>query len=194
MPDHQAGAQANRAVTPLNHKTIIIINGRGGSGKDTLCEIAAEHFRTKNISAITPIKEMAKRCGWNGEKDSKSRKFLADLKQAFIAYNDLPGRYLEEECRKFAQGDDDLLFVHIREGDQIDAFKRRAGMKCVTLLVRSPRTAAACYGNDADDLVDSYHYDYCYENAKPLDQLAPDFLSFLRELLIREGALPESAQ
>ena len=40
-------------------KTIIVINGAGGVGKDTLCNIAARHFAVWNISSITPIKELA---------------------------------------------------------------------------------------------------------------------------------------
>ena len=56
------------------------------------------------------------RYGWRGEKDSRSRRFLADLKRVFSEYNDLPCRYLEEEYRKFLESDAQLLFVHIRVG------------------------------------------------------------------------------
>jgi adenylate kinase len=61
------------------NKAVIIINGAGGVGKDTICDLAAKHFKVKNISSITPIKELAARCGWGGEKDDKARKFLSDL-------------------------------------------------------------------------------------------------------------------
>ena len=36
-------------------KLAFVINGSGGAGKDTLCELAAKHFKIKNISSITPI-------------------------------------------------------------------------------------------------------------------------------------------
>ena len=42
------------------NKTVLVINGAGGVGKDTLCAMAAEKFRVENISSITPIKEIAK--------------------------------------------------------------------------------------------------------------------------------------
>ena len=40
-------------------KAVIIINGNGGVGKDTLCEFAGAAYRTQNISSVTPIKEIA---------------------------------------------------------------------------------------------------------------------------------------
>ena len=49
-------------------KTVIVINGAGGVGKDTLCDAVALHLPTCNISSITPIKEIARTFGWNGEK------------------------------------------------------------------------------------------------------------------------------
>ena len=76
------------------NKIVIIINGRGGVGKDTLCDFAAKHYKVENISSITPIKDLAKLCGWGGEKNEKSRKFLSDLKQLLIDYNEYPTQYL----------------------------------------------------------------------------------------------------
>jgi hypothetical protein len=48
-------------------KTVIVINGSGGVGKDTLCDIAATHYSVWNISSIDPIKELAAITGWNGD-------------------------------------------------------------------------------------------------------------------------------
>lgn len=175
----------------LNNKIVIIINGKGGVGKDTVCEIAAQYYRTKIISAITPIKEIAYNCGWNGGKDKKSRKFLSDLKRAFIEYNDLPNRYLENEYQKFVQSDRDILFVHIRENDQIDDFRRRVSIKCVTMLVRFPRPDANAeeYGNYSDDNVEDYKYDYYFINETQKKELEPAFLKFLTALLVKEGVI-----
>ncbi|MBO5879339.1 MAG: hypothetical protein J6Q68_02150, partial [Clostridia bacterium] len=65
-------------------KLVMVINGAGGVGKDTLCDFASAHFSVMNISSITPIKEIAAMCGWNGEKSDKARKFLSDLKALSI--------------------------------------------------------------------------------------------------------------
>ena len=55
-------------------KLAIVINGAGGVGKDTLCNLAAKHLKVRNISTITPIKEIAAMAGWDGSKDDRSRK------------------------------------------------------------------------------------------------------------------------
>lgn len=169
-------------------KIVVIINGKGGAGKDTLCEAAAKHYRVKNVSSIDPIKAIAAQHGWNGEKDDKARKFLSDLKRAFTEYNDLPNHWLEEQASEFAAGDDEVLFVHIREGSQIDDFKRRVKGRYITLLIRSSRTETT-YGNASDDEVENYPYDYVYQNDKPLSEAEEDFLTFLREVFSREGLI-----
>ena len=101
-------------------KLVIIINGVGGVGKDTLCDFAAKYYKIRKISAITPIKEIAQHYGWNGEKDERSRKFLSDVKRAFIEYNDLPTQYLLKQYEKFKKSEDEILFVHIREKEEIE--------------------------------------------------------------------------
>ena len=54
-------------------KQVIIINGTGGSGKDTFVEYCSEFAKVTNISSVDKVKEAAKiLVGWNGEKDEKS--------------------------------------------------------------------------------------------------------------------------
>lgn len=162
-------------------KLTIVINGKGGSGKDTVCEIVSRHYPTCNVSAITPVKELAAQCGWQGEKDMKARKFLADLKRLLADYNDYPTRYLIEQQRAFlADETQQIMFVHIREADQISAFLNGiSGDKC-TLLIRRPDLPAA-YHNAADDNVEEYPYDFIYENRLPLESLEADFMAFFNQ-------------
>ena len=164
-------------------KIVIIMNGHGGVGKDTLCDIAASEYRVRNISSITPIKEIASAYGWNGEKDAKSRKFLADLKQVFVEYNDLPTQYLLAEYQKFAHSMDEILFVHIRESEEIEKFKNKINMPCVTLLVHRQAAEQEIWGNAADDGVTQYAYDYYYHNDCPLEMAREKFLCFLKKLM-----------
>lgn len=173
----------------LREKLVIIINGRGGSGKDAVCAAAAGKYAVRNVSSIDPVKEIARTCGWHGEKDEKARRFLSDLKQALIAYNDLPNAYLAGQYREFLAGPEEIMFVHIRERDQIEAFRRQTAGKCVVLLVVSPRTETVSYGNGADDGADGCGSDYVYRNDRPLDAMPEDFLAFLDALLRREGVL-----
>ena len=49
-------------------KYVVIINGKGGVGKDTLCDIVSKKYCVNNVSSITPIKQIAQIGGWKGEK------------------------------------------------------------------------------------------------------------------------------
>ena len=64
-------------------KQVFIINGQGGVGKDTICNCAAQYFRVRNVSSITPIVEIARFAGWDGQKTLAARRLLSQLKQAF---------------------------------------------------------------------------------------------------------------
>jgi len=164
-------------------KIVIIINGNGGAGKDTLCGFAARHFSVQNISSITPIKKIAAENGWDGAKDGKSRKFLADLKQLFTDYNDLPNRYLVGEYHRFLESNHTVLFVHIREGSEIDKFRACVDIPCVTLLVKKDFREDVVWGNASDDDVERYPYDYCYHNEKPFEEAETDFVAFLEKIM-----------
>ena len=161
-------------------KLTIVINGKGGVGKDTLCRFAAERYKTENVSSITPIKELAALCGWQGEKTDRARKFLSDLKALTAAYNDYPTTYLAERYRAFLSSDDELLFVHIREPEEIRKFVSATDGAAKTLLIHGgERCARGAYGNASDDGVEDYPYDYTFTNDGTLDEARASFLSFL---------------
>ena len=164
---------------PKSQKMVVVINGKGGVGKDALCDALSSAYLTENISAITPIKEIASHHGWNGEKDEKSRKFLSDLKQIFADYNDLPTRYLVDRYSEFLKSDRQVLFVHIRESDQIAHFVSFIKTPCITLLVRRKAIdKLQKYGNVSDDNVAMYPYDYYYDNDLPLEESCNKFIEF----------------
>lgn len=164
-------------------KLVLVINGCGGVGKDTLCDMAAKHYRVKNVSSITPIKELATACGWQGEKTDRARKFLADLKALTVAYNDYPTNWIFERYREFLSGEEQLMFVHIREGAEIAKFVEATEGVAKTLLIRGgERMKEKCaqgYGNAADDEVESYDYDYYFVNDRPLEETEALFVGFL---------------
>ncbi len=163
-------------------KTVLVINGRGGVGKDTLCAFASRVFSVRNVSSITPVKELAARCGWQGEKDDRARKFLSDLKAVLIAYNDYPTVWATAQYRDFLAGDEEVMFLHIREGEEIAKFVRATGGEAKTLLVRRAGLHPGAYGNVSDDCVEEYPYDYYYDNDLPLAQAEGDFIAFLRRV------------
>ena len=164
------------------NKLIIIINGKGGSGKDTICQIVSEIIQTKTISAITPILKIATCGGWTGGKDDKSRKLLSDLKKIFTDYNDLPFHYLLSEVTVFSDDPNQLLFVHIREPEEIEKFKHAVAIPCKTLLINRPSIQKK-FGNNSDALVDNYRYDYIFKNdrstLKDLENSVTDFFNII---------------
>ena len=169
------------------NKIAIVLNGAGGVGKDTLCDIAAKHFKVRNISTITPIKEIAAMGGWNGAKDDKSRKFLADLKQLFVDYNDYPTNWALAVYREFLTTDEEILFVHIREPEEIRKYVLATNGKAKALLIRGgERTRHTAYGNASDDGVENYEYDYYFVNDKPLSETDDTFTALMREILSNE--------
>lgn len=163
-------------------KLTIVINGAGGVGKDTMCDFAAEEYRVTNVSSIDPVKQAARLLGWNAQKDLKSRKFLADMKQLSVEYNDWPTRYLVDRHREFLEGPEEIMFVHIREGREIAHFVESVNGDAVTLLVRRTSNDTV-YGNASDDDVEKFDYDYIYYNDCPLEEAKADFISFLQKIL-----------
>ena len=165
-------------------KLTLVINGRGGVGKDTLCDVAATRYRVRNVSSITPIKELAAACGWTGEKTDRARRFLSELKRITAEYNEYPTRWVTGQYRAFLESDEEILFVHIREGEEIRKFVGATGGAARTLLIRADaRLGAHTYGNASDDLVEQYPYDYYFSNDDPPAVAAESFLSFLAGIL-----------
>ena len=168
-----------------NMKLTIVINGAGGVGKDTLCLAVANKYYTMNVSSIDPIKEAAKHLGWDEKKDLASRKFLSDLKSLSVNYNDWPTKYLVSKYKEFKDGHFQILFVHIREGKEIDHFKTLVNDDVITLLIRRASVEME-YGNKSDDDVENYEYDYIYNNDMPLNESKEAFISFIETIIEKE--------
>ena len=159
-------------------KIIIIINGTGGSGKDTFVEFCSKYTKVMNFSSIDKVKEIAKLIGWNGGKTDKDRKFLSDLKKLTTEYNDMAFNSIKECVTRFNDSDDKLLFIHIREPEEI---KRAANsFNTKTLLVKR-KGLLNIQTNYSDANVDAFDYDYVIENTtlEELDNQAHNFVKKL---------------
>jgi len=159
-------------------KLAVVINGAGGVGKDTLCNFAAEQYKVRNVSSVDPIKDLARQAGWDGDKSDKSRKMLSDLKMLFTQYNDLPLRYITQQYRAFLEGDEDVLFVHIREPEEIARFVAVDPERIRTLLITRSNKEKHVYQNASDDNVENFQYDGVYDNCLPLDETKDAFLRY----------------
>ncbi|MCL2570078.1 MAG: hypothetical protein FWE16_02625 [Firmicutes bacterium] len=171
---------------PERKQAVIVINGRGGVGKHSLTSFVEQYFEVRNVSSITPIKKIAADAGWNYEKDDKGRQLLADLKNTFSRYNDLPFNYILEEYKKFVAVEQDVMFVHIREADEIAKF--RAVVPCKTLLVI--RDTGKGHLDTSEDTMFDYPYEYIFDNTAPLEKSGPKFLKLIKEIMKTDMELP----
>ena len=163
-------------------KQIIVINGSGGAGKDTFVNLVSKYVPTMNYSSVDRIKEIAKECGWDGKKTEKDRKFLSDLKYLCIQYNDLPMLYMKKNVQKFYNSENELLFLHIREPNEISNAVILFNAK--TLLIRR-KSVKHIITNEADAGVFNYNYNYVIENngtKEELDNKAKEFVETLSKL------------
>lgn len=157
------------------HKQIVVINGTGGSGKDTFVEFCSKYGRVMNFSSVDKVKEVARLIGWNGQKTEKDRKFLSDLKRLTTEYNDMAFNSIKEAIGKFKESDKEILFIHIREPEEIQRAVVAFGAK--TLLVKRDGIAKI-ESNYSDASVENYNYDFVIENTtlEELDTKAHKFV------------------
>lgn len=181
-----------------DNKLVIIINGKGGSGKDTICDILNKRYPVTNVSTITKVKRAARLIfGWDGvSKTDADRKFLSDLKDLWTEYNDGPFKYAMEQYWKFSDKPSaaykEILVIHVREPQEIDKLKKAIDLtgyiRCVALLVKSDRTDDHGYGNHADDMVEDYPYDFVYHNDGLLSELDQGFMWFFHTCIMPSWA------
>lgn len=157
-------------------KKVFIINGSGGVGKDTFCEYVGHYAKVKVISSIDLVKDYASKMGWNGSKTPRDRKFLSDLKDLLTKYNDYPFRDICQKVLWFKEDDNEFLFIHIREPEEIDRAKREFNAHTILMVNDNVK---GIYSNHADARVLEYNYDIVIDNSgtlKDLDIIAKDFV------------------
>ena len=136
----------------------------------------------KNVSSIQPIKNLASIIGWNGEKDNKSRKFLFDLKKLTTEYNDYALNYILNEQKSFLSGPEEIMFVHIREPEEIEKFVNKSKGKTITLLIKQREELKnKKFNNYADDNVENYDYDLIFENKYSLEITKDKWFEFFKK-------------
>ena len=157
----------------MKNKVVIIINGSGGVGKDTLCDIAGKYFECTNISSVDEIKAIASIFAYwdSNKKEAKDRKFLSDLKNLFTDYCDRPFTYMMKRVQEFEEHTSkQILFIHSREIAEVNKLKTEIANKfniyCISLLVIQSNTTKVVWGNSSDDDIDVKDYDIVFDNLK----------------------------
>ena len=184
---------------------VVIINGKPQSGKDTFCKYAQgycdddESANTLIISSVDPLKEMLAQLGWDGTKTDKIRDMLMDMKQLWVQNQDGPTMFLFNnilEFHKACTGEDNIVFVHIREPEEIKKLVNALtgfesmGIDVISLLViresgeDTPNQPAETRRSDDEALINSYEYDVTINNDEDLiklQELAAEFVDKLLE-------------
>ena len=170
---------------------IVVINGKGGCGKDTfvaMCQDILSIDCVYNISTVAFVKQVAEYCGWDGTKTPENRKFLSDLKDLLTHWNDVPFKkvfsWVQNCCAcssLLGNFDNSVIFIHCREPKEIKKLVEE--FDAITLLIR--RDAAECVEqiNHADNEVLNYEYDYVIPNNGSLSELRARAEEFLRGCL-----------
>lgn len=161
-------------------KKVIVINGSGGVGKDTFVTLVGNYARVVNVSSIDPYKELLYKTGWNGEKSEESRKALSELKQISIMFNNGPTNYVENKYNEFLLSDNDIMFVHIREPEEIKKVVDR--INALTLLITSKRVEKIT-SNKSDASVLEYDYDDIISNDGTIEELEVKAKSYVKKLV-----------
>ena len=183
---------------------VVIINGKPQSGKDTFCKYAQgycdddESANTLIISSVDPLKEMLTQLGWDGTKTDKIRDMLMDMKQLWVQNQDGPTMFLFNnilEFHKTCTGEDNIVFVHIREPEEIKKLVNTLtgfesmGIDVISLLVTrkggedTPNQPTGTRRSD-EALINSYEYDVTINNDGDLiklQELAAEFVDKLLE-------------
>lgn len=169
---------------------VFIINGQGGAGKNTFVDFIYDFEEyVYEMSSIDPIKEIAKKFCWNQAKTEKDRKFLSDLKNLSIEYNNFPFTYCLNKIYKIQNNlkyiDDSknvFIFVFIREPKEIlklrDALISQK-IFCETILIKRP--FRKLFNNQSDDNVYNFLYDHEIENFGTLEDLKEKAKLFIDE-------------
>lgn len=161
-------------------KNIVVINGTGVCGKDTFIKLISKYKRVYNFSSIDKVKEIARIIGWDGTKDEKSRKFLSDLKNLTKEYNDMPYNCTKEAIENFENSDCEIMFIHIREPEEIKRIVDTFGAK--TLFIKRENLNEIT-SNSSDGRVSKYKYDYSILNTtlEEYEKKACEFINWLEK-------------
>lgn len=169
-----------------------MINGSGGVGKDTFVELVSVELNDKlkrfhtvvNFSSVDKVKEIAKEIGWDGKKSEKDRRFLSDLKILTSEYYDMPFKSMKNKVAKFMNEEENiLLFLHIREPEEIDRAVKEFGAKTI-LVVRD--AVKHIVSNMADENVFNYNYDFVVNNSGTKEELNIKAKDFVQEVIDSE--------
>ena len=147
-----------------------------------MCKFCNEYIKCRTISTVDKVKEAFIILGWDGNKSEESRLALSNIKDMSTKLFDHPYKYVSKCIEDFKKSNDEILFIHSREPEEIDRFVK--DFNCITLLVKNPNIKQI-KSNHADANVDDYNYDFIIENDGSLDDLRIKAKEFISKLEVK---------
>lgn len=169
---------------------VVIVNGAPRSGKSKFAEFCVKELKGFGavFSTVDLVKSIAKKCGWDGEKTEKNRKFLADLKNLLTEWNDVPFTDIGKKINMFDftlgqydfDGHKGVVFVMCREPEEIARYVRVYG--ATTVLIKRKEVDNVAHLSEVDMNTWDYKYDYVIDNNGTLEDLKQSAKEFLNKI------------
>ena len=165
-------------------KTIILINGYAGAGKDEFIGMCSAIMPglIKTMWTSTPGKLALRELGWDGEKTPQARAAIHTLTEMGDALFYTTNNYLLKEV---ANTEEPVIFIHCREPYKLRHLQEMFG--ATTIFVDRPQARIdACKNQDnyADSVaIEMFDYDIYIHNDKGLENLMEQATNFCVEVL-----------
>lgn len=171
---------------------IFIVNGAPGSGKTTFEVLVKKEAMKWNClvemySTIDFVKDIAHKCGWDGTKTLKNRKFLSDLKDLLTEWKDVPFQKtidaVEDIKYHWEQYDiyreHNIIFIDCREPAEIEKLCKALNAK--SILIQRAANENLETSNHADRDIFNYDYDIVIDNNGDLNDLGKKAIEFIEK-------------
>ena len=157
---------------------IYIMNGQGGTGKDTFQSMVRDAILDKKVAKVSMVdytKQFASTyLDWDGEKTPKARKMLCNLKDILDDWMDASFKDVKSSIELLRENGTDIVFIDAREPRDIARLVSQFDAMTI-LIVRNGKDE---YGNHADDGVFDYTYDITINNDGTLEDLKKEAEGF----------------
>ena len=113
-------------------------------------------------------------------KRKKKTESLSDLKKLTTEYNDMSFNSIKDAVNDFKTSDDEIMFIHIREPEEIKRATLEFNAK--TLFIKRD-SIDKITSNYSDASVENYNYDYVINNTtlEDLDTQAKNFYELINK-------------
>lgn len=173
----------------MQNKTVVVINGKPRSGKDTFCNFVIKYCEEKGMycdtwSTIDFEKELLEETVHReyNPKSATDRSFLSDLKRLLNDYYDVTFRDFTNLIEYY----EGIFLIHTREWAEILKFQdycRNNNIKFITVFME--RKEQQNFDNESDSLCDFRKeiYDVIIKNNGNLEELEENAKQFCESRL-----------